>query len=218
VATAVGIMDEPGLAARTDVLVVADPSVRRLLWVPRDLWCEGIGDRVNEAFRLGGASAVTGALAEHGIEADHVLCLGRELTAAALEGITVTVFVRERMEFLYPLPGMTVPEGNRPIVFEPPAETLSGERIHEWLGARFKPRGGGSDLERIERQKLFLLALLESGFDFAAALRAGPAGAISISSSDALAELGAIDAGWSLETLDGLVPAEIGGRQVLRRV
>jgi anionic cell wall polymer biosynthesis LytR-Cps2A-Psr (LCP) family protein len=183
-------MDEPGLAARTDVLVVADPSNRRLLWIPRDLWCESIGDRVNEAYRLGGADALLGALAEHGIRSEHVICVGREVTEAALEGIAVTVFVRERMEFLYPLPGMTVPEGNRRVVFDPPAEKLSGERIHEWLGARFKPLGGGSDLERIERQKLFLLALLESGFDFAAALRAGPAGAITISSSDALAELG----------------------------
>ena len=210
-------MDEPGLAARTDVLVVADPSTRRLLWVPRDLWCDGIGERVIEAFRRGGADCLIEALAEHGIPVEHVLCLGREVTEQALEGLTVNVFVPRRMEFLYPLPGMTVPEGNRRIVFEPPVEELSGERIHEWLGARFKLRGPGTDLDRIERQKLFVLALLESGFDFAGVMRSRSPGTISVSSPDALAELSEVDPGWGLETLDRLVPDTVDGRYVLRR-
>jgi len=213
--TAVAVMDEAGLSGRTDVIVVVDPQGHRLLWVPRDLWCEQAGDRVNEMFRLGGAEGLIAALAENGVRVDHVLCLGRDATEAALEGAQVEVLVPERMEFLYPLPGLTVPEGNRPVVFEPPVEVLEGERIHEWIGSRFKPRGApGSDLDRIERQKLLLVALLEAGFDFTRALRPGLS--VSLSSPDALADLRGVRPGWGLETLGGLVAATIDGKQVLR--
>jgi hypothetical protein len=213
--TVVAIMDEPGLAANTDVLVLVEPERRRLLWVPRDLWSERVGNRINTAFRLGGARALTGALAEHGLDVEHVICLGRETTEAALEGARVEVLVPERMEFLYPLPGATLEEGSRLVVFEPPIEVLEGERIHEWIGSRVKPRGwAGSDLDRIERQKLFLLALLEGGFDFTRAMRPGLA--VSISGPEALADLRGVRSDWALETLADLVPATIDGNEVLR--
>jgi anionic cell wall polymer biosynthesis LytR-Cps2A-Psr (LCP) family protein len=214
-ATVVAIMDEPGLRANTDVLVLVEPERRRLLWVPRDLFSETVGGRINEAFRRGGAEALLSALAEHGLDAQHLICLGRETTEAALEGVRVEVFVPERMEFLYPLPGMTVPEGNRRIVFEPPMELLEGERIHEWIGSRFKPNGRpGSDLERIERQKLFVVALLDGGFDFTRVMRPGLS--VSLSGPEALAELRGVRAGWALETFGDLIPATIDGKEVLR--
>jgi hypothetical protein len=213
--TVVAIMDEPGLAARTDVIVLVEPERERLLWVPRDLWCEQHRERINGAFKRGGAEALRAALGEHGLGADHVVCLGRDATESALEGAQVQVFVPRRLELLYPLPGMTVPEGSRRVTFEPPAEVLSGARVHEWIGARFDAEGAGSDLERIERQKIFLVALLEAGFDFRRALGKGVAH--SISSPEAVRELSRVRAGWSLETLDGLVPAEIEGELVLVR-
>ena len=42
---------------------------------------------------------------------------------------------------------------------------LEGERIHQWLGARFTPDGTGTDFQRIERQKVFVQRLVEEGFD-----------------------------------------------------
>jgi hypothetical protein len=72
-ATAVAIMDRPSFDSNTDVLVVADPAARSLVWIPRDLWLS---------------------------------------------------------------PQRPIEEGKRRIVFKPPFEELSGERIHQWIGAR----------------------------------------------------------------------------------
>ena len=63
---AVGVLDSDDWAANTDNLAVVEPARRRLTWVPRDLWCESVGDRVNRAFATGGHGLLVEALAEHG--------------------------------------------------------------------------------------------------------------------------------------------------------
>jgi hypothetical protein len=37
----------------TDIVVVAEPERKLLRWIPRDLWCARLGDRINAAFRHG---------------------------------------------------------------------------------------------------------------------------------------------------------------------
>jgi hypothetical protein len=216
-ATAVGIMDAPGLKGNTDVLVVADPSSARLLWVPRDLWCDRIRDRVNQAFALGGHDELRLCLAEHGLEVEHGLCLGRLAVERALEGVAVEVALSERLEFWYPAdPRAPIEEGRRRISFEPPGEVLRAERLHQWLGARYPTVGTGSDMDRIERQQRLLSALLRHGFDPSPAF-ADP-DEISATDPAALDELRGVDSAWQLETFGAdAVPTRIDGKLVLVR-
>lgn len=215
-ATVVSVMDRPGFQANTDVVVVVDPERHVLLWVPRDLWCSVIGDRISRAFALGGHPLLTAALAEHGIDALNGICVGREAVGAALAETTVRVPVDEPVEFWYPLsPEASIREGRRRISFEPPSEDLEGERIHWWIGARYRVRGAGSDLERIERQQTFVAALLRQGFDFGRFL--DPDLPVLIAGADAIGDVSQVDADWRFETLGGLVPERIAGKLVLSR-
>ena len=209
--TIVGVTDRAGFVANTDNLVLVEPGERRLLWIPRDLWCPSLGDRINVVYRTGGHEGLLAALDEHGLEAEHSLVVTREATEAALADLSVTVPVPTRMVFEYPLaPTARIEDGSKTITFEPPAERLSGERIHQWLGAR-----AGSDLHRITRQQLFVRRLLERGFDFSRLL-ADP-DRVRTSDPRALEDLARVDRGWALETLDGLEPATRDSRMVLVR-
>lgn len=208
--TIVGIMDRPGLRANTDNLVLVDPAARRLTWIPRDLWCEAIQARVNRAFSRGGHDLLVAALDEHGFRAENSLVLSREATEEALADAVVVVPVPRRMTFAYPLtPQAPIEEGRKEVVFNPPAEALRGERIHQWVGAR------DTDLHRIERQKILVRRLLEKGFDFRRAL-ARPAW-YSMRGADCLAELEEVRPDWRLETVPDLVPVTIAGQMVLVR-
>ena len=89
--TIVGVMDRPGFAANTDNLVLVDPVLTRLLWIPRDLWCPAAGNRINAVYSLGGADALRAALLEHGLSAAHSLVLSRPATEAALSKVSVMV-------------------------------------------------------------------------------------------------------------------------------
>lgn len=209
--TIVAVMDGAGFAANTDILVLAQPEARRLLWVPRDLWCPGLQDRINTAYAAGGPARLAIALAEHGLSAQHCLCLSRAATEAALAGARVIVPVPERMEFDYPLARtQPIENGHKRITFNPPFEMLVGERIHQWLGAR-----SGSDLHRLERQKVFVRRLLDRAFDFGLFL-ANPEW-VQCSGPAVLAELAQVRSDWSFETLDGLQPARIEDKLVLLR-
>jgi anionic cell wall polymer biosynthesis LytR-Cps2A-Psr (LCP) family protein len=213
-ATVVSIMDRAEADANTDVIVVADPKRRSLLWIPRDLWSPLIENRVNRAFALGGHEGLRSALAGHGIDAEHGICLGRPAVAAALEGISVRVPVEARLEFWYPLaPEAPIEAGRKLVRFEPPEEELAGERIHQWIGARYRVEGPGSDLDRIRRQQTLLAALLRSGFDFGRVL--DPALPVLISAAEAIAEISQVREDWCFETLAGLVPRLIDGKDVL---
>ena len=109
----------------------------RIVFVPRDLWCEAVGDRVNRAFAVGGASLLGLALAEHGLPVSGSVVLRRAATERLLASVCLTVSVPRSLEFVYPLmPTTLVQDGAKLVRFSPPAETLTGERLHQWLGAR----------------------------------------------------------------------------------
>lgn len=215
-ATVVSVLDCDTPEGRTDNIVVVDPARKRLLWVPRDLWCESIGDRINEAFAHGGHEALVAALAEHGIVVERSLCVRRAAVERALAEVEIEVPVPRPLDYWYPLtPTASIENGRRLISFRPPAETLSGERLHQWIGARSSLDGSGSDLERIERQKVLIRRLLETGFDFSTAL-ALP-GSSSASAPDATSDLERVRDDWSFATLGGLEPGFVGPKAVLLR-
>jgi hypothetical protein len=214
--TVVAVMDRSGWDANTDVVVLVEPARRRLVWIPRDLWCSRLDDRLNAAFKRGGHAALRAALAEHGLRADHGVCLDRAATKHALSDVTVRVPVARAIAFRYGAsPEERVQDSDRVVRFDPPHETLSGERVHQWLGARWQVGRASSELDRLARQQTLLRALLGQGFDFAAAV-ANPEW-VSLSDSDALAELRAVDASWSTATLSRVRPARRAGKAVLIR-
>jgi anionic cell wall polymer biosynthesis LytR-Cps2A-Psr (LCP) family protein len=209
--TIVGVMDRAGFEANTDNLVLVEPSRERLLWIPRDLWCDVTGDRINAAFRKGGHTLLLAAVREHGLDVDESFVVSRAATEAILVHMAVLVPIPVRMTFSYPLtPTAPIEDGSKEIVFAPPAEVLRGERIHQWVGAR-----GGSDLHRIERQKVFVRRLLQTGYDFGQAL-ADPDWSRQ-SAPAAIDDLARVRATWTFATLGATEPAVIDGKQVLRR-
>jgi LytR_cpsA_psr family len=216
VSTVVSVMDREGWDANTDIIVLADERRRTLLWIPRDVWCPRLGDRVNAAFGRGGHEALADALAELGLRPDHGVCLARSATARALRDVRVEVPVGRPLAFRYPLaPEEPIEDGERVVRFDPPAETLTGERVHQWIGARFEVGRPSSDLDRIARQQALVAALLRRRLGVGRAI-AGVDG-VSVSGPGALGELGAVDASWRLRTLGRLRPATIAGRAVLVR-
>jgi hypothetical protein len=92
---------------------------------------------------------------------------------------------------------------------------LSGERIHQWLGARYAVKGPSSDLFRITRQQVLVRRLLEDGFDFTRAL-ADPQ-LVSSTGAAALDELREVRGDWRYEVMDDVVPDKIDGMTVLMR-
>ncbi|HUR77865.1 MAG TPA: hypothetical protein VMZ22_07950 [Acidimicrobiales bacterium] len=207
--TIVGITDRAGWDARTDVLVLVDPAKERLLWLPRDLWCAGSNTRINAAYRAGGHRLLVGAAAELGLAVDHTVVVARPASEAALANVAVLVPVAERLVFRYPLtPTTPIEDGWKVVTFEPPAEVLRGERIHQWIGART-----GGDLHRIERQKIFFRRLLEQRFDFAGVL-ANP-DLVRVSAPAAIDDLRQVTSSWQFETLGPLTSRSINGKSVL---
>jgi anionic cell wall polymer biosynthesis LytR-Cps2A-Psr (LCP) family protein len=213
-ASAVAVMDRDAFNANTDVIVVADAAERRLLWIPRDVWSVASGDRVNRAYALGGHAGLARALAELGAPIRTSLCLLPRAVGAAIEGLEVEVPVQREPAFWYPLhPREPIEDGRREIRFRPPHERLSGERIEQWVGARYEVDGSATDLRRIERQQTLVRALLAGGFDFGRALE-DPGGS-RVSAPAVIEELGAVGADWSFETLGELAEATIEDKAVL---
>jgi anionic cell wall polymer biosynthesis LytR-Cps2A-Psr (LCP) family protein len=211
-ATVIGIMDRDGWRGRTDNIVVVDPSSRRMTWVPRDLWCDQLKRRINSAYRLGGHAGIIGALGKHGLAVEHSICVRREAVERALEDVTVEVPVREPLRLRYPLwPQDPIEEGHKLVSFEPPTEVLTGERIHQWLGARY----GSTDRGRIRRQRDFVASLLRQGFDFGLLLR--DPGLVSVSDPKAIDEVRQVQPSWALETLGHVAVATVDGMSVLVR-
>jgi anionic cell wall polymer biosynthesis LytR-Cps2A-Psr (LCP) family protein len=216
-AVVVAVMDRDSWTANTDNVVVVDAKRRRLVWVPRDLWSDVVGDRINAAFARGGHGPLQAAVRAHGLRADSSVVLLRSGVERALDGLRVTVPVDRRRRYWYPLaPTLRIQDGRKLVAFEPPRETLSGERIHQWVGARQSadvPAPTLPDLDRIERQQVLVRTLLEDGFPFAKALE-DPA-LVSIAGSRALDVLGAVRATWELETFRRFQPGMIEGKLVL---
>lgn len=209
--TIVGVLDRDVQGANTDILVRVDPQARLLEWVPRDLWCAGIADRINRAWALGGAAGLLAALAEHGLEADRSLIVPRSAAESCLARVDVQLPVDRPQAFWYPLaPTEPIEDGRRRVAFEPPSVRLRGERVHQWIGARYRVDGAGSDLERIDRQQALLRALLRRRFDFGPAFGGGLSPA-------AAADLCRVGADWQMATLGGLRSTRAGGKDVLVR-
>jgi|GEM_PF-1415713 len=213
-ATAVTIMDGGGWAGWTDIIVVVDPNTEALRWIPRDLWCDRLGDRINAAFRLGRHTAVISALGEHGIVVEHSVCLRRDAAERASRGLSVTVPVERTIEFWYPLsPREPIERGRKLIAFHPPHEVLAEERIHQWIGARYSLRNDSTDFDRMRRQQVLLRRLLEERFDFSAAI-ADPE-LIDWSSEEGLDELRRVNGAWRFGVLDDVIDVRLDGKMVL---
>lgn len=209
----VAIMDEDNWTSNTDVMVVADLHRRRLTWVPRDLWSERRGDRINTAFAAG---QLLPTLAEVGFPCDGALCLRRGATTAALADLEVEVPVRRPLDFWYPLSPMErIEEGRKRVSFRPPSERLSGERLHQWIGARYSVDGLGSDLHRLARQGVLLEELLRQGADFSRLL-ANPE-LVRIEGADPLPVLAQVTADWQMRVFSRVHDETIGRRKVLRK-
>lgn len=217
-ATVVTIMDRGGFDQRTDNIVIADPRRHRLLWVPRDVWCPALGQRVNAAFKEGGHEGLLAALRSLGFQVDHSVCVPRTATERFLSTATVTVPVDRPLRFWYPLtPTSRIEDGRREIDFEPPREVLTGERIHQWIGARTSrdPVERSSDLDRIERQQVFVRALLRQGFD-PAAVTDGPDRPSWSDEAAARRELSRVRWWWKMRCADQLDDDVVDGQRVLR--
>jgi anionic cell wall polymer biosynthesis LytR-Cps2A-Psr (LCP) family protein len=201
----VAIMDEDNWTSQTDILVIVDARRRRLTWVPRDLWSNFADNRINRAFALG---PLLPALAELGFPCHGLLCLRRGATADALAAVEVEVPVTRPLDFWYPLaPTRRIQEGRKQIAFRPPSERLSGERLHQWMGARYAVSGKSSDLYRLARQATLLRALLQQHADFSVVL-ADPE-RYRIEGADPLPVLAQVDASWQMRVFDRVHPVKI---------
>ena len=213
---AVAILDRDSWDANTDIIVVADPEHRRLTWVPRDLWSPGAKDRIGRAFALGGGRVLIAALNELGFPCVGLLCLRRGATESALGQLTVTVPVTEPLDFWYPLsPTRPIEEGRKAVSFNPPQEALSGERLHQWIGARTMVHRAGSDLDRLARQQVLVRQMLATGVDFRTVL--SDPQLVQTVGEPVLPVLSKIDQSWSMITFDAVDFATIDGKQVLVR-
>jgi hypothetical protein len=206
--TVVAVMDAPSFSRCTDVIVVVQPASRRLLWVPRDLFCPRLGERINHAYARGGSSGLIAALAEHRIAAENTVCLRPDGIRPALADCAFTIPVRASIEARY---------HGETFHFRAPVDRLWGERIHAWIGARDVKgeRRGLPDLNRIARQQELVAVLLGERFDFARFL--APGLPVEVSSSAAVEALSGVRSTWRIETLDGLILQSIDGEHVLVR-
>jgi hypothetical protein len=93
-------------------------------------------------------------------------------------------------------------------------ERLSGERLHQWVGARYAVDGVSSDLHRLARQGVLLRALLQQGADFSLVL-ADPA--LVTIEGDPLSVLSQVRAVWQMRVFDRVRDETIGKRMVLQR-
>lgn len=217
--TVVSIMDREGWDSNTDNIVIADRLRFTLLWVPRDLWVEHLSTRINAAFKRGGHESLLGALSSLGFHVKHSLCLRREATEKWLAGITVTVPVDEPIKLWYPLePHSLVQDGKKAIDFDPPREVLSGERLHQWIGARRSRTGPSSDLVRIGRQQVFIGALLQQKPRPSFGSLLEDPSLVSISSPGALEDLRRVRSWWRFRVVADVRPKMIEGKDVLVRV
>jgi hypothetical protein len=168
-------MDRDYWTARTDVIVIVSLEENKLMWVPRDIYCELINDRINVAYALGGSELLIKCLNEYKVTSKYnilgCVCLLPALVNEYVKYIkSIKVPVENDIKFDYPLRrNKPIEEGSKVIEFKAPFEILSGERIHQWIGARYciplslylYP-----DLHRIMRQQILTRVLIDKKFDF----------------------------------------------------
>ncbi|MCO6432371.1 MAG: LCP family protein [Deltaproteobacteria bacterium] len=207
------VLDRDEWGANTDNIVVIDPQERKVTWVPRDLWSGVIQNRLNKAFALGGNELLIKALSEFGLRVSHGVTVWRTLVSDCLNNAEVVVPVPFELRFRYPLSPVTpIEEGYKMVSFSPPKEVLRGERIHQWLGARYGEIESG-DLPRLRRQRTFFQAWMAAGYHCAP----NPA-KMRVTSEAAIGLLYEVSKNWKTETFmeSSLVEEIINGKRVLR--
>jgi hypothetical protein len=156
---------------------------------------------------------------ELGIPVASSVVLLRAAVERALGGLRISVPVDRPRRYWYPLePTLRIQDGAKLVVFEPPQETLVGERIHQWLGARRSadtPPPRLPDLDRIQRQQVFVRRLLEEGFDCSSAFD-NPA-LVAVFGANALEQLALVRHDWAMRTYDRVEPVTIDRKMVLVR-
>lgn len=161
------IMDRNSWIARTDVIIICNPDNKKLFWIPRDLYCERISNRLNTAYGKGKDTLVIECLKDFGINVKYCICILPNLineNIIRLGEITVPIAITRH--FYYPLHRHTnIEDGKRLIQFTAPNEILAGDRIHEYIGARFAADSKlipkhFPDFDRIRRQQNLLKQLL----------------------------------------------------------
>ena len=215
-ATLVGILDRNWWGARTDVNILVEPRTHSLTWIPRDMYVTSIKNRINSVFYIGGDhEKYRKAADELGFPSDYSITIMPYATMQAFQDIRITVPVPYKMKFKYPLKPVTdIHLGEKTIEFNPPQEILSGERIHQWIGAREwvgPPRPPTQEFYRIQRQQVFLKKLLEGKFDFSLI----PSEGVSVSNSKAYDDLRQVQYKWDFIIFDKAIFTTINGMSVL---
>jgi len=204
----------------TDVNVVVDPGGRTLTWIPRDLFSKKLGDRINSVFRLGGDQArYREIIADVGFRVEHSVIIWPKAVCRAIEGVSVLVPINKVTKYLYPLtPWQEMKRGGKKVEFSSRTGPLSGERIHQWIGARTRLPGSWSyhpypDFDRCLRQQRLIRVLLDTGFKFSRLLGDG----FKASGPGAIDELKKVNRRWGTILFDKVVPKTINGTEAFAR-
>ena len=212
--TVVSVMDEDSWNGRTDNIAVVEPIRRRILWIPRDLWSQTVNNRINTAFRTGGHALLIKCLREYEIKAGSSICFKRSAIINSCHNIRVWVPIKREMKFWYPLnPTKPILEGRKSITFNPDGELLTGERIHQWMGARISFNKESGDLDRIERHKILIRRLMAENFDFRKLLSNNDH--FSTYGASVFEDLSQVSLDWRFETLGPLLHVKYGQKLVL---
>ncbi len=226
-ATAISIvvMDRNAWTANTDIIVIIIPNKKTLLWVPRDLYCELINNRINKAYCKGRAELFLKSINSYDFDFNvtNCVCLFPSAIEKYIDKIkSIEVPVNIKREFKYPLHRhKPIEEGFKIITFNEPSETLTGDRFHEWIGARYavNPKGFiGTDFDRIYRQQILVKEILKKNIDIidnndidyinnSQDIRGLDINVINI--------LKTVDSTWSFNTIDKLVSKRINNKLVL---
>lgn len=172
------VMDRDSWFARTDVIIICNPDKKLLYWLPRDLYCTRICNRLNTAYQKGQDTLVIECLNDVGIAIKHCICILPILINENIMKIgEINIPIGQTRRYFYPLHRhKPIEEGKRLITFTAPNEILTGDRIHEYIGARyaaddhFKPSikipSHYPDFDRIRRQQNLLKHLLITKYVF----------------------------------------------------
>jgi anionic cell wall polymer biosynthesis LytR-Cps2A-Psr (LCP) family protein len=175
------VMDRNEYTDNTDIIIVVNPNLKQLMWVPRDIYSNIIKERINAAYREGEEELLLECLNDIGFDIQHVICLLPNAIEQIFNYInTITVPVDTNRKLYYPLHRhKPIEEGKRIVEFNRPYEILSGDRFHEWIGARtgiktqkyedtgyYKHNLFGSDIDRIFRQQILIKQILLDNIDF----------------------------------------------------
>ena len=148
------IMDRNNWSARTDVMVIVNPTEKTLSWIPRDLYCKTIDNRINAVYRKGQELLFLSSLQKLGYQVQHCVCMLPDVVNACIQQMPpISIPLYKTIGFEYPLHRHEpIENGKRIITFRAPVEKLSGDRIHEFIGARYSIRIGSENADQQKKQ------------------------------------------------------------------